>query len=154
MYLKGKRRGAHRVAYELTCGPIPKPLVIDHGCREPSCCNPKHMEPVTIAENTRRGMSPSAVAHRENRCTRGHQYRPETTIVFKDGTRQCRICRNKIAREKYHEAKAAAGVKTVRYRSDECRNGHRRTPESTLKDGACRTCKYDTNRRSRERKVS
>lgn len=47
---------AHRVAYELAVGPIPPGLTIDHLCRVRLCVNPTHLEPVTLAENTRREM--------------------------------------------------------------------------------------------------
>lgn len=46
---------AHRFSYELHKGPIPEGLELDHLCRIPSCVNPDHLEPVTSAENTRRG---------------------------------------------------------------------------------------------------
>jgi hypothetical protein len=46
---------AHRVYYEHHVGPIPAGLVIDHLCRVHNCVNPGHLEPVTPAENTRRG---------------------------------------------------------------------------------------------------
>lgn len=46
---------AHRRMYELHVGPIPEGLHLDHLCRVPSCVNPEHLEPVTNAENSRRG---------------------------------------------------------------------------------------------------
>lgn len=58
VFNKGEGRGldrAHRVAYELLVGAIPPGLVLDHLCRNKSCCNPGHLEPVTIGENIRRG---------------------------------------------------------------------------------------------------
>lgn len=50
-----RTRIVHRIAYELLVGPIPKGLVLDHLCRTRRCVNPDHLEPVTIAENVRRG---------------------------------------------------------------------------------------------------
>ena len=50
-------RGVHRIVYEQLVGPIPDGLVIDHLCRNRSCCNPAHLEPVTMAENVRRGLN-------------------------------------------------------------------------------------------------
>jgi len=46
---------AHRIYWERANGPIPKGLDLDHLCRVRSCCNPAHTEPVTRAENLRRG---------------------------------------------------------------------------------------------------
>lgn len=51
----GRVAMAHRVAYELLVGAIPDGLQIDHLCRNPLCVNPAHLEPVTNAENARRG---------------------------------------------------------------------------------------------------
>lgn len=53
---RGRHRVVHRVVYELVTGDVlPDELVLDHRCRVRMCCNPDHLEPVTVKENTRRG---------------------------------------------------------------------------------------------------
>lgn len=45
----------HRVAFALAAGaPIPDNLQVDHGCRNRTCFNPRHLELVTGFENNRR----------------------------------------------------------------------------------------------------
>lgn len=55
VWVQGQRLMAHKVAYELMIGPVDKGLVLDHLCRNRNCCNPYHLEPVTVRENTLRG---------------------------------------------------------------------------------------------------
>ena len=46
---------AHRLYYAQHRGPIPAYRQLDHLCHVTSCVNPHHLDPVTAAENIRRG---------------------------------------------------------------------------------------------------
>lgn len=46
---------AHRAFYIRQHGPLPRGTDLDHLCRVRSCVNPDHLEPVTRAENLKRG---------------------------------------------------------------------------------------------------
>lgn len=83
---------AHRVVYERFVGPIPDGLELDHLCSNPPCVNPWHLEPVTHAENLRRGRGFAAINARKTHCANGHEYTPETTKVTDQGQRKCRVC--------------------------------------------------------------
>lgn len=95
---------AHRWYYEQHVGPIPDGLEIDHLCRVRACVNPEHMEPVTHAENSRRGIQPGSLL---THCIHGHEFTPENTYARPGGGRDCRTCiRERVAR--YNARKAAA----------------------------------------------
>lgn len=47
---------AHRAFYEKYRGPIADKMVIDHLCRNTSCVNPDHLEPVPPHVNSWRGL--------------------------------------------------------------------------------------------------
>lgn len=83
---------AHRYAFEDHVALIPENLEIDHLCRVRHCVNPQHLEPVTSAENARRGLN--GVLHvRIEQCVNGHDYTPANTYLAPDGARDCRACR-------------------------------------------------------------
>ncbi len=103
----GKVRFAHRVAYETARGPIPRGLVIDHLCRNHSCINPDHMEPVTIAENALRGEAPNVVAWRAGTCRKGHPLAGANLYMDTRGRRVCRRC-NADAARRYQKRKRSA----------------------------------------------
>lgn len=103
-------RLVHRIVYERLVGPIPDGLVIDHLCRNHPCCNPEHLEPVTQAENIRRGEAPGIIAANRRaatHCESGlHEMTPENTYSWGNSPRRCRACRAAASRAYYWRKKA------------------------------------------------
>lgn len=99
---------AHRWAYEHFIGPFPIGLVSDHLCRQRSCVNPHHIEPVTSQENSRRGIG-LRVPHvwSRTKCQFGHE------LVYSEISkrRRCAECQ-KLADSK-RRAKSTAGRVTA-----------------------------------------
>lgn len=89
--IKGKMVRLHRLMYETFINDIPKGLVIDHLCKEPSCCNPKHLEAVTQAENIRRGDA-GLYQKIKTHCPKGHEYTCKNTGYYKN-SRTCKVCK-------------------------------------------------------------
>jgi hypothetical protein len=125
-YSSGKytTRYAHRIAYMEFVGPIPSGLCIDHLCRVRDCCNPDHLEAVTLAENLRRGQGHGAETH----CPAGHEYNDENTHTDKSNNRHCRVCdklRKRKRRQKNPEAHNAY-MRAYRRRNREAYNAYMR----------------------------
>lgn len=146
-----RRSLAHRLSYELFVGPIPEGLQLDHLCRVRHCVNPSHLEPVTQAENMRRGMWAS-----RTHCSRGHEYTQENTYLTR-GFRECRTCHAERQRE---QRAAARGGAPKHGEETHCKRGHEFTVENTYlsprSDGytsrACRACRSEAEARRRARR--
>lgn len=118
----GQQVRAHIKGYLLTGHTIPQGLVLDHTCHDPKkcvpgpdcphrrCCNPSHLEPVTLGENTLRGGGRSAENARLTKCQRGHDLDEANTSWRSrkrpDGTSWARVCRT-CARDQQRERRAA-----------------------------------------------
>lgn len=90
--INGTSKVAHRAVYEEVVGPIPAGLTLDHLCRNCGCVNPDHLEPVTMAENVRRGNAASALNARKTHCIHGHPLSGENLYLIKRG-RACLTCK-------------------------------------------------------------
>jgi hypothetical protein len=103
----GRLMLAHVAMYEAIVGPVPGGLELDHLCRNPPCCRPDHLEPVTHAENVRRGESLTNTNAAKEACPKGHPY-----DWVDGGARRCRQCRNERKRSarRAREALASAGT--------------------------------------------
>ena len=140
----------HRWLYEHINGEIKDKLPCDHLCRVPSCVNPEHIEPVTVAENTRRGMA-GVLRIIPTHCQRGHAlieanvYTPPST----KNKRVCRICKTFSEKEWRRKNR-----KPLRDKS-KCQRGHALTEDNIYVrkgDGAklCRACRALTGKRYAE----
>lgn len=102
--LDGRAPMAHRVAYEHFVAKIGDGLEIDHLCKNRSCVNPTHLQPVPHAENVRRGDAGKWLAQKTH-CPVGHLYSQENTRFKKRGVgRSARMC-IACARRRDREAK-------------------------------------------------
>jgi hypothetical protein len=103
----GKVRKSHQVAYELTRGPVPEGLELDHLCRVRACFHPAHLEAVTHAENVSRSPLHGVHLGRMNaiktHCPQGHPYDSKNTKIARNGCRECAICRRTRNLARYHE---------------------------------------------------
>ena len=163
-YLEGRKQYAHRISYQWSVRPIPEGLHIDHLCRVHICVNPAHLEPVTVLENTIRGIGPRLTAERGRalpKCKNGHEFTEENTYWSQRANgrwhRHCKHCARDRQNGSYQDVKS--GVRTPERRPERwkktCKSNHRLEGDNLYiaPNGArqCRECKRAAKRRQAEK---
>lgn len=147
-WFDGATRQAHRVMYELLVGPISDGMQLDHLCRNRSCVNPDHLEPVTSRVNTLRGNTFQAANAAKTRCPKGHPYDGENLYVKPNGERCCRACRK-------GQYKARARGIHHNTAKTHCPAGHEYAGENLYRapngDRLCRACRRANSKQRRKR---
>lgn len=106
---EGRPHSTHRFSYEAFVGAIPSGMVLDHLCSQRACCNPSHLEPVTMRENGMRGDTVQARNAAKTHCKNGHPLAGDNLIPanLKQGRRGCRTCSIERARATRRARKVA-----------------------------------------------
>ncbi len=98
----GKKHGrAHRAAWKLAYGPIPRGVFILHRCNIPPCVEPTHLYSGTHTDNMRDAVRAGNNYNiNKTLCPQGHPYDEENTYTAPNGGRHCRTC-NRESQERY-----------------------------------------------------
>ncbi len=95
--VKGKKRGAHRVAWQSVNGSIPPGLMVLHRCDNRACVRPDHLFLGTSKDNMQDCRAKGRLfSQRRSRCTHGHLLSANNTYLKKQGLywfRGCVKCR-------------------------------------------------------------
>ena len=91
-----KCHGAHRFAWTLVKGKIPKGLWVLHKCDNRLCVNPEHLFLGDRVANMKDAATKKRVCtigkSRLKHCIRGHEFTEKNTYRTKEGHRKCRTC--------------------------------------------------------------
>jgi hypothetical protein len=147
---------AHRYAYELAVGPIPKGMHIHHKCNNEKCVNPNHLEPTTPSDHV--FLTPGNVAYEaalKTHCPKGHEYSRQNTRIEKVGWRKCKQCYSDMLAERlaaYREEHPVAPPKIL------CSKGHLLDGDNLYVKGDgsrhCKMCSAESQRLYRARKAA
>ena len=90
--INGRPELVHIISYRLTGKIIPEGMELDHLCRNRTCVNPIHLEPVMHRDNVLRGNNACATNAKVTHCPQGHPYDLFNTYHRPDGGRDCKVC--------------------------------------------------------------
>jgi len=119
-----RKRRATQISWEIHNGaPFPTGLDACHSCDNPTCVNPAHIWPGTMRDNildaVKKGRINLRALHSINHnrekthCHKGHPLSGANMKVMKNGSRYCRECHKRHAREsrqRISERKARAAL--------------------------------------------
>lgn len=147
-YIGTPDRFAHRIAYALCVGPVPAGLDLDHLCRNRSCVNPSHLEPVTRQVNLLRGAGVNAKNAAKPHCPKGHALTPDNLRAYEAlrGKRICLTCVKARVEARKDPTRIANALKT------HCKRGHDLS-NAKIDAKGWRTCRVCVNALTRARRA-
>lgn len=105
-----KSSAAHRISYRIFVGDIDPGNQVHHRCRVRACCNPEHLEQLSVRDHLLVDDTISKRNTEKTHCHRGHELTPENTYL-RGSWRVCKEC-NKIF-QKRHRDKISLSALTV-----------------------------------------